>query len=156
MKTFAEVDGAWQELLPSSESRSDSNRAIQSTIVNLPNSDESSPTSTVTTENSKQVYSRIKPQATLQKQMSWTASARPNNADATQLTLTSVQKFAMKQTKIFPGRIRKRVVLKNGMVNLSKERVEKRHQRYLQDTFTTMVDIQVRYIKWYHMVVDCI
>uniref|UniRef100_T1KQ80 Inward rectifier potassium channel C-terminal domain-containing protein n=1 Tax=Tetranychus urticae TaxID=32264 RepID=T1KQ80_TETUR len=50
-----------------------------------------------------------------------------------------------KQTKIFPGRIRKRVVLKNGSVNLSKEHVEKRSQRYLQDTFTTMVDIQWRW-----------
>ncbi|XP_053211052.1 G protein-activated inward rectifier potassium channel 3-like [Panonychus citri] len=50
-----------------------------------------------------------------------------------------------KQTKIFPGRIRKRVVLKNGSVNLCKEHVEKRSQRYLQDTFTTMVDIQWRW-----------
>ncbi|XP_015791042.1 G protein-activated inward rectifier potassium channel 3-like [Tetranychus urticae] len=49
------------------------------------------------------------------------------------------------KSKIFPGRLKKRVVLKNGSVNLSKERVEKRSQRYLQDTFTTMVDIQWRW-----------
>ena len=40
---------------------------------------------------------------------------------------------------------RKRVILKNGSVNLSKLHVSKRSQRYLQDIFTTLVDIQWRY-----------
>ncbi|XP_023228631.1 G protein-activated inward rectifier potassium channel 3-like [Centruroides sculpturatus] len=49
------------------------------------------------------------------------------------------------QTKIIPGRIRKRVVLKNGVVNLSKAHLSKRSQRYLQDIFTTLVDIKWRW-----------
>lgn len=50
-----------------------------------------------------------------------------------------------RESKYFPGRIRKRVILKNGQVNLSPEHVDKRHQRFLQDMFTTMVDIRWRY-----------
>ncbi|XP_023243770.1 G protein-activated inward rectifier potassium channel 3-like [Centruroides sculpturatus] len=50
-----------------------------------------------------------------------------------------------RHSRIIPGRLRKRVVLKNGVVNLSKERVSKRGQRYLQDIFTTMVDIKWRW-----------
>lgn len=51
----------------------------------------------------------------------------------------------MKITRTFSSRNRKRVILKNGTVNLSKEHVSKRGQRYLQDIFTTLVDIQWRY-----------
>nr|XP_042907321.1 ATP-sensitive inward rectifier potassium channel 12 isoform X2 [Parasteatoda tepidariorum] len=42
-------------------------------------------------------------------------------------------------------RHKKRVILKNGGVNISRENVSKRGQRYLQDIFTTMVDIQWRW-----------
>lgn len=47
--------------------------------------------------------------------------------------------------KRFPGRIRKRVIHKNGNVNLSPEHVDKRHRRFMQDMFTTMVDIRWRW-----------
>ncbi|GFY66871.1 ATP-sensitive inward rectifier potassium channel 12 [Trichonephila inaurata madagascariensis] len=47
--------------------------------------------------------------------------------------------------RIVNGRHRKRVILKNGGVNISRENVSKRSQRYLQDIFTTMVDIQWRW-----------
>ena len=50
-----------------------------------------------------------------------------------------------RESKFFPGRIRKRVILKNGNVNLSPEHVDKRHRRFLQDMFTTMVDIRWRW-----------
>ncbi|KAH9365694.1 hypothetical protein HPB48_000496 [Haemaphysalis longicornis] len=43
------------------------------------------------------------------------------------------------KAKIIPSRVRKRVIFKNGSVNLSKEHVYKRSQRYLQDIFTTLV-----------------
>ncbi|XP_053212444.1 ATP-sensitive inward rectifier potassium channel 1-like [Panonychus citri] len=44
-----------------------------------------------------------------------------------------------------PNRHRQRVVFKNGGINLCKEHIEKRSRRYLQDTFTTMVDLRWRY-----------
>lgn len=50
-----------------------------------------------------------------------------------------------RESRYFPGRIRKRVILKNGNVNLSPEHVDKRGRRYLQDMFTTMVDIRWRW-----------
>ena len=50
-----------------------------------------------------------------------------------------------RESRYFPGRIRKRVILKNGNVNLSPEHVDKRSRRYLQDMFTTMVDIRWRW-----------
>ncbi|KAH7646298.1 hypothetical protein HUG17_1836 [Dermatophagoides farinae] len=50
-----------------------------------------------------------------------------------------------RESKFFPGRIRKRVILKNGNINLCPEHVDKRSRRYLQDTFTTMVDIRWRW-----------
>lgn len=43
------------------------------------------------------------------------------------------------KAKIIPSRVRRRVIFKNGSVNLSKEHVYKRSQRYLQDIFTTLV-----------------
>ncbi|OTF76259.1 hypothetical protein BLA29_002421, partial [Euroglyphus maynei] len=52
---------------------------------------------------------------------------------------------ARRESKFFPGRIRKRVILKNGNINLCPEHVDKRSRRYLQDTFTTMVDIRWRW-----------
>ncbi|GFR04202.1 ATP-sensitive inward rectifier potassium channel 12 [Trichonephila clavata] len=51
----------------------------------------------------------------------------------------------MRLTKGLSTRQRKRVIQKNGNVNLSKEHVSKRRQRFLQDIFTTLVDIQWRY-----------
>ena len=50
-----------------------------------------------------------------------------------------------RQSKYAPGRIRKRVIHKNGNVNLSPEHVDKRHRRFIQDMFTTMVDIRWRW-----------
>ncbi|KAJ6216508.1 hypothetical protein RDWZM_007665 [Blomia tropicalis] len=50
-----------------------------------------------------------------------------------------------RESKFFPGRMRKRVILKNGNVNLNPEHVDKMHRRYLQDMFTTMVDIRWRW-----------
>ncbi|GIY26397.1 ATP-sensitive inward rectifier potassium channel 12 [Caerostris darwini] len=51
----------------------------------------------------------------------------------------------MRLSKGLSTRQRKRVILKNGNVNLSKEHVSKRKQRFLQDIFTTLVDIQWRF-----------
>lgn len=50
-----------------------------------------------------------------------------------------------KENEFFPKRIRKRVILKNGNINLSSVNVDQRRRRYLQDTFTTMVDIRWRW-----------
>jgi len=38
---------------------------------------------------------------------------------------------------------RKRIVQKNGECNVTKANVAKRRRRYLQDIFTTLVDVQV-------------
>ncbi|XP_035225954.1 G protein-activated inward rectifier potassium channel 3-like [Stegodyphus dumicola] len=50
-----------------------------------------------------------------------------------------------RHSRMIHSRQRKRVILKNGGVNISRENVSKRSQRYLQDIFTTMVDIQWRW-----------
>ncbi|XP_022236778.1 G protein-activated inward rectifier potassium channel 3-like [Limulus polyphemus] len=50
-----------------------------------------------------------------------------------------------KQSKILPGRHRKRLILKNGSANVIAKNVAKRRQRYLQDLFITLVDIQWRW-----------
>lgn len=50
-----------------------------------------------------------------------------------------------RSSRLLHNRQRKRVILKNGGVNISRENVSKRSQRYLQDIFTTMVDIQWRW-----------
>ncbi|XP_053212064.1 G protein-activated inward rectifier potassium channel 3-like [Panonychus citri] len=47
--------------------------------------------------------------------------------------------------RVYPERIRKRIVLKSGAINLSQEKVTSRNKRYLQDTLTTMVDLRWRY-----------
>ncbi|RWS28967.1 Inward rectifier K+ channel-like protein [Leptotrombidium deliense] len=126
MKTYLETDGVWQELLPTSK------------VVPLTTDAESeTPYSTVNTENGQQFVKRLQAHNSFQQQF----SSMNNEATFT----PSVFKYPAKQTKIFPGRIRRRVVLKNGNVNLCKEHIEKRSQRYLQDTFTTMVDIQWRW-----------
>ncbi|UYV78233.1 irk-2 [Cordylochernes scorpioides] len=44
-----------------------------------------------------------------------------------------------------PKPSRNRMVLRSGAVNLAKKKVSRRSQRYLQDIFTTLVDIQWRY-----------
>lgn len=53
--------------------------------------------------------------------------------------------FKTKHSKILPGRHRKRLILKNGSTNVVAKNVEKRRQRYLQDLFITLVDIQWRW-----------
>lgn len=148
----AEPDtAAWHELL---SNRGVAPRSIEDgTGLRIgtemsPERESLSPNTTVTTETGKQLLYRLKSSPGYSsrgsKQMSWTSSNRFSPKDP-HGTVTSGQKFSMKQTTIFPARVKRRVVLKNGNINLSKERVEKRHQRYLQDTFTTMVDIQWRW-----------
>ncbi|KAK8740777.1 hypothetical protein OTU49_002691 [Cherax quadricarinatus] len=48
-----------------------------------------------------------------------------------------------RHTRISSKKMRKRVVQKNGECNVSPSNVAKRRRRYLQDIFTTLVDIQV-------------
>ena len=126
MKEFSESNGVWQELLPSPIERS-----TNDFLIGL-----ETPNSTVNTENGKSFLNKMK------SQMSNNSSKHSIDGQVTPVYKTI---NGLKQTKIFPGRIRKRIVLKNGNVNLSKEKVEKRSQKYLQDTFTTMVDIQWRW-----------
>jgi len=69
------------------------------------------------------------------------SSANNNNT----LTVTSMdsrlkQKFSSKF-----GKIRKRIVYKNGECNLHSTNVSKRRRRYLADIYTTLVDIQWRW-----------
>ncbi|XP_053213545.1 ATP-sensitive inward rectifier potassium channel 12-like [Panonychus citri] len=132
---------------------------------NLINSNQT-PQSTVTTEYGKQLTYRFKSQNaftnsadvytnlnTFNNQSTFNTNHHNHNHSHTSGNTNTNNNngggngngIKSKSSKIFPGRIRKRVVLKNGSVNLSKERVEKRSQRYLQDTFTTMVDIQWRW-----------
>lgn len=113
-----------------------------------PEQDSLSPHSTVTTETGDQLLYRMKQATTsstsaLKHQMSWTSSSARNEANT--INSSQREKFSIKQIAIFPPRVKRRVVFKNGNINVNKERVEKRHQRYLQDTFTTMVDIQWRW-----------
>ena len=102
-----------------------------------------SPQSTCTMETGNQLLYRLKTGGYNSK-LSWASNSADMTAPDT-TTLTSNQKFSMKQIAIFPPRVKRRVVLKNGTINVNKENVERRHQRYLQDTFTTMVDIQWRW-----------
>lgn len=111
-----------------------------------PEQDSLSPHSTVTTETGDQLLYRVKTDgnsSSLKHQTSWTSSARPDGANT--INSSHREKCSIKQIAIFPPRVKRRVVYKNGNINVCKERVEKRHQRYLQDTFTTMVDIQWRW-----------
>ncbi|XP_054711920.1 G protein-activated inward rectifier potassium channel 3-like [Uloborus diversus] len=50
-----------------------------------------------------------------------------------------------RHSRVVQNRNRRRVILKNGGVNICRENVSKRSQRYLQDIFITMVDIQWRW-----------
>ncbi|CAG2113290.1 unnamed protein product [Medioppia subpectinata] len=131
MKAFMESEGVWKELIPS---------GLRSPTSDLaPNSE--TPNSTVTTEQSKNYLYRMKHQQ-LQRNLTFSGTSNLNDGQTTPLYRTI---NGMKSTKIFPGRIKKRVVLKNGNVNLCKEHIDKRSKRYLQDLFTTMVDIQWRW-----------
>lgn len=82
------------------------------------------------------------------------AVVQPNSASMTtnfdqrtlKITPSIVRRLPIRSSdKHFPGRIRKRVIHKNGNVNLSPEHVDKRHRRFMQDMFTTMVDIRWRW-----------
>jgi potassium inwardly-rectifying channel subfamily J len=168
--TDTDETGVCQELLPSSDKRKDSSVGeerinmipnIQShhqnrNQHNKPHHSESgmfpsekdslSPQSTFTTETGNQLLYRLKTSG-FNPKLSWTSNSAqltPNDGGTTG-TLNSTQKFSMKQIAIFPPRVKRRVVLKNGAINVNKEHVERRHQRYLQDTFTTMVDIKWRW-----------
>ena len=128
-----ESEGVWQQLVPSGLRSPTSDLALES----------ETPNSTVTTEHSKKYIYRFKAQA-IPKNLSYSGSAKMDSIeDQTTPLYRTIN--SMKQTKIFPGRIKKRVVLKNGNVNLYKEHIDKRSKRYLQDLFTTMVDIQWRW-----------
>ncbi|XP_054155249.1 G protein-activated inward rectifier potassium channel 3-like [Oppia nitens] len=133
MKAFMESDGVWKELLPS---------GLRSPTSDLVTETET-PNSTITTEHSKNYLIRMRAQE-LQKTLTFSGSTKlgANDGQTSPLYRTI---DSIKQTKIFPGRIKKRVVLKNGNVNLCKEHIDKRSKRYLQDLFTTMVDIQWRW-----------
>ena len=51
--------------------------------------------------------------------------------------------FRYRHTRINSKKMRKRVVQKNGECNVTQTNVAKRRRRYLQDIFTTLVDIKV-------------
>lgn len=60
--------------------------------------------------------------------------------------LSAPSKLLLKQRPVPSSlKTRKRVVFKNGSINVTKENVSKRSRRYLQDAFTTMVDLRWRY-----------
>lgn len=165
--TDTDESGVCQELLPSSEKTHRLDRDLCEDRLNMiPNNnqqrshpnkqhvesgtfpsekDSLSPQSTFTTETGNQLLYRLKSSG-FNNKLSWASHAAqltPNDGGTT--TLNSTQKFSMKQIAIFPPRVKRRVVLKNGAINVNKEHVERRHQRYLQDTFTTMVDIKWRW-----------
>lgn len=50
-----------------------------------------------------------------------------------------------RQTRFSSRRVRKRVIFKHGDVNVVQGKVAKRRRRYLQDIFTTLVDMQWRW-----------
>lgn len=133
MKTYSANDGVWQELIPSTTKLSPSADAVVDIMKEA-----ETPTSTVTPDYGKQFVLRLK----TQHQLSANGSGKFSDGQLTPVYRTI---NSLKQTKLFPGRVRKRIVLKNGNVNLSKEHIDNRSQRYLQDTFTTMVDIQWRW-----------
>ncbi|XP_015790353.1 G protein-activated inward rectifier potassium channel 3-like [Tetranychus urticae] len=73
-------------------------------------------------------------------------STHQKDCRSTAITLSSYEPVSSSgPVRVFPERIRKRMVLKNGAINLSQEKVKKRNRRYLQDTLTTMVDLRWRY-----------
>lgn len=66
-----------------------------------------------------------------------------NNHNA--FTLTSIDSKLRKWIGNKYSRVRKRVIFKNGEVNLSQTNISKLKRRYLADIFTTLVDIQWRW-----------
>ncbi|KAK7081684.1 Inward rectifier potassium channel activity protein [Halocaridina rubra] len=56
-----------------------------------------------------------------------------------------VHSFRYRHTRISSKKLRKRVVQKNGECNVCPSNVAKRRRRYLQDIFTTLVDVQWRW-----------
>lgn len=118
MKYFDPDNGAWQEILPGEQ------RAQQQDFDSI------SMASSTAGENHRGLYRT--------KSTSSRYSLKSNGTDG------GTGSTIIRLTKAITSR-RKRVVLKNGSVNLSKLHVSKRSQRYLQDIFTTLVDIQWRY-----------
>lgn len=122
-----ETDSLWQDIIHPS------NRLLPTSAIDMGPEMDLSPNSTVNTESGEKLAYGFRHGNAFSKHLS--------NED----TFTGSMYKCTRQARFLANRIRKRVVLKNGNVNLSKERVEKRSQRYLQDTFTTMVDIQWRW-----------
>lgn len=120
----------WQELLPNDEKNKRCFTDEPSTPTGS-NPDTDAPQLTVRSNTSK----------SLTKQYS--LNGLSTYRSGTDGCSTPILRYG--QAKIIQGRPRKRVVFKNGTVNLSKEHVSKRSQRYLQDIFTTLVDIQWRW-----------
>ncbi|KAG7158512.1 ATP-sensitive inward rectifier potassium channel 12-like 2 [Homarus americanus] len=60
-------------------------------------------------------------------------------------TMVRIMVLGYRHTRISSKKMRKRVVQKNGECNVSPSNVAKRRRRYLQDIFTTLVDIQWRW-----------
>ncbi|XP_035216344.1 G protein-activated inward rectifier potassium channel 3-like [Stegodyphus dumicola] len=112
--------GVWQEILP------DENRTQQQDFDAI-----SMSSASMAGENHRGLYRT--------KSTSSRYSLKSNGTDG------GAGSGIVRLTRGPSSRHRKRVVLKNGTVNLSKEHVSKRSQRYLQDIFTTLVDIQWRY-----------
>ncbi|XP_013785825.2 G protein-activated inward rectifier potassium channel 3-like isoform X2 [Limulus polyphemus] len=63
----------------------------------------------------------------------------------TNISNSSRKTYQSEQKRILPRRNRKRLVLKNGTTNVVIKNVAKKRQRYLQDLFITLVDIQWRW-----------
>lgn len=59
-------------------------------------------------------------------------------------TMNSLNKFRNRFSSKY-GRMRKRVVFKNGDTNLHQTNISKRRRKYLADLFITLVDLQVRF-----------
>jgi hypothetical protein len=69
----------------------------------------------------------------------------PTTSPSKNNTLTSTDSKLRNRVSRKYGRYRKRVVFKNGDINLSQTNISKRRRRYLADIFTTLVDIQWRW-----------
>ncbi|XP_055319991.1 G protein-activated inward rectifier potassium channel 3 isoform X4 [Sitodiplosis mosellana] len=67
------------------------------------------------------------------------------NSQHTQLELEEFTYDGYRQTRFSSRRVRKRVVFKHGDCNVVQGNVAKRRRRYLQDIFTTLVDVQWRW-----------
>ncbi|GBO15414.1 hypothetical protein AVEN_137043-1, partial [Araneus ventricosus] len=123
MKYFDPDNGAWQEMRPG-DSRS---QQMDLDAISMSSA-------SVIAEQSSNQRGLYRTKSTSSKY-----SLKSNGTDG------GAGSGIMRLTKGLSTRQRKRVILKNGNVNLQKEHVSKRRQRFLQDIFTTMVDIQWRY-----------